>query len=148
MQIILNAHSSNEHYNGDCDYAVIDLTPELAEQIRNRVALARQARQQDNDLYELYFWGSPAEFYDYNILDACQEAIAAAGGRRRNKAARDWLADFEQREYAVVPGGVDFTAHEAQRTSAIKAFYALARLRVIWKSRSPGRRFRNTRTCM
>jgi len=116
MHLILNAHSSNEFYNGDCDYAVVELTPALAEQIRSRVALARQAGQQDNNLYELYFWGSTADFFDCNILDACQDAIATAGRRRRNKAARNWLADFEGREYAVVPAGVDFTAHEAQRT--------------------------------
>ena len=117
MHIILNAHSSDEHYNGDCDCAVVDLTPELADQIRNRIALARQAGQQDSDLCELYFWGSTVEFYDDNILDACQDAAAAAAdGPDPDQAARDWLTDFEQREYAVVPEGVDFTAHEAQRT--------------------------------
>ena len=116
MQIILNAHSSNEFYNGNCDYAVVELTSALAKQIHNRVALAREARQQDSDIWELYFWGGTAEFFDRNILDACQEAIATAGHRRRNKAARDWLADFEQQEHAVVPDGVDLNAHEAQRT--------------------------------
>ena len=117
MHIILNAHSSDENYNGDCDYAIVDLTPALVEQIRHRVALARQAGQQDNDLYELHFWGSTAEFYDHDILDACQDAAAAAaGGLNPDQAASDWLTDFEQREYAVVPEGVDFAAHEAQRT--------------------------------
>ncbi len=116
MHLILNAHSSDENYNGDCDYAIVDLTPALAEEIRRRVALARQAGQQDNDLYELYFWGSTADFYDHNILDACQEAAAAASGPDPDQAARDWLDDFERREYAAVPAGIDFTVHEAQRT--------------------------------
>ena len=83
--------------------------------------MAREARQQDSDLYELYFWGSPAQFYDQDILDACQEAIAAVGGRKRKRAARDRLADFERQEYAVVPDGVDFNAHEAQRTECGQA---------------------------
>jgi len=117
MHLIFNTHSSNEHYNGDCECAIIELTPALAEQIRCRVALARQARQQDSDLYELYFWGSTAEFYGQDVIDACQEAVAAAArGRGRSKAARNWLAEFEQRDYAVVPNGVDFNAHEPQRT--------------------------------
>jgi hypothetical protein len=117
MHIIFAVHSSHEEYNADCDYAIVDLTPALAEQIRRRVALARQAGQQDNDLYELYFWGGTAQFYDHNILEACQDAAAtAASGPDPDQAARDWLADFEQREYAVVPEGVDFNAHEAQRT--------------------------------
>lgn len=114
--LILNAHSSDENFNGDCDYAVVELTPALATQIRRRVALARKAGQQDSDLWEIYFWGSTAEFFDHEVLDACQEAVAATGKRRRSKAARDWLTAFEQREYAVVPAGVDLNAHEAQRT--------------------------------
>ena len=117
MHIILNVCSSNEHYNGDCDYAIVDLTPALAERIRRRVALARQAGEQDRDFWEMYFWGSTTEFYDHKLLDACQDAVvAAARGSDPDQAARDWLADFEQREYAVVPDGVDFAAHQAQRT--------------------------------
>jgi hypothetical protein len=121
MHLILNVHSSDANYSGDCDYAIVELTPKRAELIRNRVALAREARQRDSDLYELYFWGSPAQFYDQGILDACQDAIVAAGSRRRKRAARDWLADFERQEYAVVPDGVDFNAHESQRTECGQA---------------------------
>jgi len=116
MHLILNAHSSNEHYNGDCDYAIVELAPELTELIRSRVALARQAAKQDRDLYEIYFWGSSAEFFDHAILDACQNAVAAAGGADPEQAASDWLVDFELREYAVVPDGVDLDAHEGQTT--------------------------------
>jgi hypothetical protein len=103
-------------YNGGCDYAIVDLTPQLAERIRRRVTLASEAGQQDNDLYELYFWGGSAEFFDHDVLDGCQNAVAAAGGPDPYLAARDWLADFEGREYAVVPAGVDLNAYEAQRT--------------------------------
>jgi hypothetical protein len=116
MYLIFDTHSTNSEYNGDCDYAIVELTPALAEQIRSRVALAREVRQHDSDLWELYFWGGTAEFFDHDILDTCQEAVATAGRRRRDRAARKWLDEFEQREYAVVPDGVDLNAHEAQRT--------------------------------
>lgn len=141
MHLILNAHSSDPHYDADCDYAVVELTPALAEEIRSRVALAREARQHDSDLYELYFWGSTAEFFDHNILDVCQEAIATAGRRRRNKAARDWLADFEGREYAVVPDGVNLDAHEPQRTECDQMIIQVSpsplrtEFSVIWTAR-------------
>ena len=126
MHLILNTHSSNEHYNGDCDYAVIELTPKLGKRIRSRVALARKARQHDSDLYELYFWGSTAKFFDHDILDTCQDAVAAAGGPDPDQAALDWLAEFEQREYAVVPAGVDLNAHETQRTECDQVILRIA----------------------
>jgi len=113
MHLILNARSSNSEYNADCDYAVVELTPAFAEEIRSRVSLARKAKQQDSELYELYFWGSTADFFDNDILDVCQDVIAL---RTSDQAARDWLADLEGREYAVVPDGVDLNAHEPQRT--------------------------------
>ena len=87
MHLILNAHSSNPDYSGDCDYALVDLTPALAKRIRSRVALARQAGQHDNDLYELCSWGSSAEFYDYTLLEACEKAIAP---RRSNQVLRQY----------------------------------------------------------
>ena len=66
--------------------------------------MARQAGQQDNDLCELYFWGSTAEFYDSKLIDACAEAAASGGSE---EAASKWLSDFEDAGYAIVPTGVD-----------------------------------------
>jgi hypothetical protein len=123
MHLILNAHSSNEHYNGNCDYALVELTPALAEKIRSRVALARQVAKQDSNLYDVCFWGSMAEFFDHNILESCLNAIS---GSTSDDAARDWLADFEQQGYALVPAGVDLDAHEAQRTECDQVIIRVA----------------------
>ena len=83
--------SSNADYSGDCDYALVELTPGLIDQVRRRVELARQAGQQDNDLYEIYFWGGTAEFYDGELLEACQEAVA--GG---DEAGQEWLTSWRR----------------------------------------------------
>jgi hypothetical protein len=117
MKIILSTSSTNAEFNGDCDYAVVDLTPALMEQIRRRVELARQIGQQDNDLYELCFWGGTADFYNYGLIEACQEAIAAAGkDTDGDQAACDWLSALERNEHALLPPTVDLGAHEIQRT--------------------------------
>jgi hypothetical protein len=117
VKIILHTHSSDAHYNGGCDYAVVELTPTLMEQIRQRVALARQARQQDDDLYELYFWGGNAEFYNHRLIEACEKAVAAAiEGADADQAVRDWLADLDCGEHAVLPSSVDLDALESERT--------------------------------
>ena len=112
MHLIFDTNSTNSDCNGDCDCALVELTPSLAEQIRSRVALARHAGQQDNDLYEMYFWGSTAEFYDSKLMDACEEAVALRGD---DQAASKWLNDFEETGFAAVPAGVDLGSLGPQR---------------------------------
>ena len=117
MRIILKTSSTNPECNGNCDYAVVELTLALVQQIRRRVDLARRVGQQDNDLYELRFWGGTADFYDYELIEACQEAIAAAGkDTDGDQAACDWLSALERNEHALLPPTVDLGAHEIQRT--------------------------------
>ena len=108
--IVLGTSSTNSEFNAECDYAVVRLTPKLLDQVRRRVKLARQAGGQDDDLYELYFWGGTAEFYGNDLLDACQEAVAT------DEVAHDWLTGLEQNGHALVPPAADLTACQSQRT--------------------------------
>ena len=62
----------------------------------------------------MYFWDGRADFYDHKLLAPCQEAVGYGLGLEQ--VGRDWLNEFEQQGYAVLPAGVDLTAHEAQRT--------------------------------
>jgi hypothetical protein len=113
VAIVLNTHSTNPEFNGDCDYAVVQLTPEVVAQVRRRVELARKAGQEDNDLCELYFWDGAADFYDNGLLEACQDAVAADKG---DQAAQDWLTGLEQDGHALVPPAADLSACQPQRT--------------------------------
>lgn len=117
MKVLFDTRSSNPDFNGDCDYAVVDMTPALVQQIHRRVELARKFGRHDDDLYELYFLGGAVEFYDDGLIEACQEAIAAAApGADAERAVQDWLADLEQNGHSILPEGVDLTVHAAQRT--------------------------------
>jgi hypothetical protein len=108
--IILVTDSTNPEFNGDCDYAVVCLTPEVVDQVRRRVELARQAGKQDDSLCELYFWDGTAEFYDSDLVDACQAAFAD------EKAAQEWLDGLEQEGHALLPADTDLAALQSQRT--------------------------------
>jgi hypothetical protein len=72
-RLALKTSSSNGEYNGDCDVAVIDVTPELVALIERRLTLAQELYVQDHDLRELQFYGSTAEFYDYDLVNDLQE---------------------------------------------------------------------------
>jgi hypothetical protein len=80
------------------------------------VELARQAGHQDDDLYELYFWGGTAEFYDSGLTEACQEAVAAGRDKDGDEAAQEWLMGLEQDGHALLPPATDLSACQPQRT--------------------------------
>ena len=141
VAIVLDTHSTDPDFNGDCDYAVVRLTPELVDQVRRRVELARQAGRQDDDLYELYFWGGTAEFYDSGLVDACEKALTA------EQAAQDWLAGLEQDGHALVPPAADLATCEPQRTECDQMIVRCSPSSHDPGTRSPGSPSRSTRTC-
>jgi hypothetical protein len=119
VKIILDTDSTNPEYNGGCDCAVVDLSPAVLSTIRNRVRLAQQLRLHDDDLYELYFWGCFADFYNRGLKDACEEAIAAAAekaGLDETTAVGNWIADFDANGHALLPKGVNLAKHDAEPT--------------------------------
>jgi hypothetical protein len=129
VKIILDTTSSDPHYNGDCDCAVVDLTPALVDQIQRRVELARRAAAEDADIYELYFWGSAVDFYDHSLVEACEEAVAAGTDGQeedKNAAAYAWSSALEQTGHALLPHGVDLKRHARQRTECLQTIIRCA----------------------
>jgi hypothetical protein len=47
----------------DCDYALIDLTPDLARLGLTRIALLKEHKASDGDLIEIYFWDYHAVYF-------------------------------------------------------------------------------------
>ena len=56
MRIVLRVTSSNEHCNGGCEFAHVDLTPELGALALRRIATLRQQKALDPDIDEMYYW--------------------------------------------------------------------------------------------
>jgi hypothetical protein len=65
MKLILKTHSDNEHYNADCDYAMVELTASLAKLCLRRMVLLATAAKRDREAYELSFWDYHCTFFKY-----------------------------------------------------------------------------------
>jgi hypothetical protein len=63
MRIILKVSSSNEHCSGGCEFALLDLTPELARLALGRIATLREQKSLDPDIAEVYYWAYFAEYF-------------------------------------------------------------------------------------
>jgi hypothetical protein len=63
MRIVLTVTSSNEHWNGGCEFALVDLTPELTALALRRIAALRERKEVDPDIDEVYYWAYSVDCY-------------------------------------------------------------------------------------
>lgn len=63
MRVALKVSSSNEHWDGGCEFALVEVTPELAALAVRRITALRAQKSADPDIDETYYWTSCAECY-------------------------------------------------------------------------------------
>jgi hypothetical protein len=63
MRIVLKVASNNEYCNGGCEFALVDLTEELARLALGRIATLREQKDLDPDIDEVYYWAYFAEYF-------------------------------------------------------------------------------------
>lgn len=66
-KLILSTTSSNEHWNGDCDYAVVQVDNVLANKVWIRQRLFEKIKLADSNLYKMYFWDWDPAFFSPDI---------------------------------------------------------------------------------
>jgi len=64
MKLLLECYSSNENYNGGCDFAFVDLTPELAAIALRRIADFAQLKMGDAMALEIYYWDDSCDWIE------------------------------------------------------------------------------------
>lgn len=64
--LLMHTHSSHEEDNGDCDYAVVPLTPTLLQDIRTAQQHFQQLKQAMPDVAELTLHSSSCQYVSYS----------------------------------------------------------------------------------
>ena len=101
MRIVLKVSSNNEHYDGGCALALVDLTPELAALALGRIAVLREQKGLDPDIVEAYYWAYFAEYFSpWEGLGSSGKEVEGASG-----ALADTLEELqiEEKEIVCVP---------------------------------------------
>jgi hypothetical protein len=95
MKILLRCHSTDEHYDADCSYALVNLDPEGARRMLDRIALLARCHAEDSKLFKLYFWDRSPDFIaDSEELEECLAEIER--GERAFDEERFHLTDSFQ----------------------------------------------------
>jgi hypothetical protein len=81
MRIVLKVTSSNEYCDGGCEFALVDLTHELATLALRRIAVLRELKVFDPDILETYYWTHFVDCYfspyaDLSIDDNMAESAS------------------------------------------------------------------------
>jgi hypothetical protein len=102
MRIALKVSSSNEYSDGGCDFALMDLTPELSTLALRRIATLREQKSLDPDIDETYYW---AYFVDCYFSPNADLAIGEKVVEGASVAVGDMLNDLhiEEKEVVCVP---------------------------------------------
>ena len=63
MKLVLRVSSNNEHCDGGCELALVELTPQLAAMALRRIAVLREQKNLDPDVDETYYWAYVVEYF-------------------------------------------------------------------------------------
>ena len=80
MNIVLKVSSSNENSNGGCDFALVELTAEIAALALRRIQTLREQKKLDADIDETYYWSHFVEcfFSPWTNLASAEKDVEAA----------------------------------------------------------------------
>jgi hypothetical protein len=81
MRLVLKVSSSNEHWNGGCEFALVEVAPELADLALARIAALNTQKSANPDIDETYYWAYFVKCYFdpwANVASAEKEVEAAS----------------------------------------------------------------------
>jgi len=82
--LLLDTHSSDENFNGDCDLGIVEITPDLQETIKNGQGAFRALSKQCATLDQIMLREPPCIFLSYTDADGLfDEADLPEPGRYR-----------------------------------------------------------------
>ena len=114
MRVVLKVTSSNENYNGGCEYALLDLTPDLASLALRRIAVLKEQRNLDPDIDETYYW---AYFVDCYFDPWAESAEDVKEGEGTSSAVGDMLDELKIEDNGVVSVPENFHVTPSQDTA-------------------------------
>jgi hypothetical protein len=110
MRIALKVSSNNEYCNAGCEFALVDLTPELATLALGRIATLREQKNLDPDIIETYHWAYFAEYFS-PWEDLASSGKEVDGTRVTLEGMLDELP-IEEKEIVCVPETFQLSPHQ------------------------------------
>ncbi len=95
LRLLLRTSQNNEHSNGDCDFAYVEIDEAVARRIRARQKVFLKAKEKDPDSHVMHFWNASCRYFkrDDDDIESFVQLLDAA-----------WEDSFVEVEEGGVPG--------------------------------------------
>jgi len=118
MRIVLKVWSSNPESNGGCDFALVEVTPELAALALRRIAAVREQKALDPAVDETYCWDSAAQFFSPWADVGCQTEEAKAACLELEEELDSLQID--RREMVAAPDNISVRESQVARVECMQ----------------------------
>ena len=137
LDLILRTSTSQLDKNGDADYAIVRITPRLAQHTVELIEHLRQLKQQDSSLYKMVYSDNTPHFFSWHkelmeIVDLgleTVEAVVASDGYAMLETdytvPKDYCVSMEGQSMIVYDDRITWEAHP-KNTSIIITTYSVS----------------------
>ena len=109
MRLLLKAWSANEYDDGGCEFALVNLTSELARLALRRIQVLKDQKAADPDVGETYYWNCCAVYFSRWVnLNSLQTGVPSARDAMNDLLDR---LQVDKRERVAAPE--DFEVEES-----------------------------------
>ena len=109
MRIVLKVTSGNEHCSGGCEYALLDLTAEIAALAVRRIAVLKEIEKLDRHIDETHYWAHfVVRYFDPWARSEVED------GEEASSASADKLDELKIEEIGVACVDEDFCVAPSQ----------------------------------
>jgi hypothetical protein len=135
--LILSTKSSNSESNGNADYAMVSITPELAQCMVERIEHLSELQQRDSSLYKMVYSDSTPTFFSWYAdlikiedlgLDAAEAVIDSDGYAMLDTdytVPEDYCIDMEDQCMVVYGDHITWEAY-VKNTSTLIITYTVS----------------------
>jgi len=79
--LVIDTSSTDENYNGDCDYALVPMTPDYVEDLLWYMSEVARMSRAEESLYSIELWDATPAYFRWNlrletVQDACGDSAA------------------------------------------------------------------------
>jgi hypothetical protein len=112
VQIVLKAWSSDPHYSGGCDYAVVEVGEVFLKLALRRIRVLCEQRILDSSLSETYYWDSSVQYFSpwLNRASKSGAALEAVIAEADFGVPESQIGAVECSQMIVRDGGIAFNA--------------------------------------